>query len=62
MSERQKSAFYGDDSGPTVLDVVATLRTLTGSEVCARELEAAANEVEAACPHAPITPMPAWVC
>jgi hypothetical protein len=61
MSETQKRAFYGDDGRPTVLDVLATLGALTGSQACAVELERAANEVEAACPGAALTPMPAWI-
>jgi hypothetical protein len=62
MSAEQQRAFYGDDDRPTVAEVIATLSALTGSEMCARELETASNETEAACPKAALTPMPTEVC
>jgi hypothetical protein len=62
MSEAQKRNFYGDDGRPSILAVIAMLRTLTGSEACAKELIDAADEVERTCAGAALTPMPEWVC
>lgn len=61
MSE-QNSAFYGESSRPSLYEVIANLRALTGSEACARELIDAADEVERVCVGASLTPMPEWVC
>lgn len=62
MSLEQRRAFYGDD-GPTVADLIVTLRTLVGFEDCAEELVEAADYTERVCgPTAALTPMPAEVC
>ena len=62
MSEREQAAFYGDDGRPFLSEMLATLTGLTGSEPCAVELVAAANEVEEFTKGAALTPMPEWIC
>ena len=49
MSDTQKKNFYGETGRPTVCEVLETLRTLTGSESCAKELVEAADYVESVC-------------
>jgi hypothetical protein len=61
MSERQSTAFYGEDGVSPLAAMLATLRILTGSESCAEELIQAANEVEAITAGAALTAMPHWI-
>ena len=62
MNETQTRAFYGECGRPSLYEVIANLRALTGSESCAKELIDAADEVERTCAGAALTPMPEWVC
>ena len=62
MSEREQRAFFGEDGRPSLYEVIATLRALTGCDACANELVAAADEVERLCgPGAALTEMPHWI-
>lgn len=61
MSEEQNRAFFGEGR-PSLYELMANLRALTGSGACAKELIDAADEVERICAGAAFSPMPEWVC
>jgi len=59
---QSNAAFYGEDGRPSLYEVIANLRALTGSESCASELVEAADYVERVCgPEAALTEMPPWI-
>jgi len=58
---QSKAAFYGEDGRPSLFEVIANLRALTGCDRCASELVEAANEVEQRCAGAALMEMPHWI-
>jgi hypothetical protein len=65
MSERAKRAFYGGDGNPPILGVIASLRTLIGSDEWPQEIVQACdvNYFERVCGASVVLmKMPPWVC
>jgi hypothetical protein len=63
MSERQNSAFYGEDGRPAILGVIASLRTLIGYDDWPNEIVDACAYILQVC-KGPVNlmKMPPWVC